>query len=173
EKEVIADIISFLAQRSKSVLQEMGFAKGEIEACFTVHSDDFYDLFQRLKALHDFRKENSSFQSLIEVHKRCQGQINGLKRQAFKESLLVEKEERELYSALQNQEKQFSESLLKREYIKVCSLLSELQPPLAALFDKVKILSDDEMLKINRLALLQQVAELFAKVADFQKIQEK
>lgn len=170
---LIQEIIAFLQVRAKTVLHDLHFPKGEVEACMSVSNDDFYDLYERLQALHKFRKEHTSFHQLIEVHKRCQGQINGMPRFSCSKELMQEAEEKELYAALQARHSQFAQACTHRQYMKAFELISELQPPLATLFEKVKILADDENLKNNRLALLQDVAELFSKLADFQKIQEK
>jgi len=170
---VVDEIHQFLIGRLKTVLQELGFPKGEIEACLATGTNDVFDVFERLSALNKFRKENRSFQQLIEVHKRCQGQINGLKRFTFSEKFVVENEEKKLAHALKERFSPFALAIREKNYLQALQLLSELQPDLAALFDKVKILADDEQLKMNRLALLQDVHELFSQVADFQKIQEK
>src|SRR5205807_168756 len=114
-------------------------------------------------------KEHANFHHLIEVHKRCQGQINGLKKLTFTEAHIAEKEEKLLYDSLLARTPSFKKAVLENNYTQALGLLSELQPAIAALFDHVKILADDENLKTNRLALLQQIAELFEQVADFQK----
>jgi len=174
QESLIKEIVAFMATRAKTVLLDYGFSKGEIEACAHTSQDDFYDLFLRIKALHEFRKKNSSFDQLIEVHKRCKGQLNGAKtRFTVQTVLLQENEEKELHGAFETRLEPFTAALSKKNYTMACSLLAELQPSLAALFEKVKILHDDTKIRENRLALLQDVAELFEQVADFQKIQEK
>lgn len=170
---LVTDIQAFLAQRARALFHDLGFPKGEIEACLTIRSDNFYDVYKRLLALNQFRKAHSSFNQLIEVHKRCQGQINGIARLPFSKEFLCEKEEKALFHAVDARVQLFLQSIKEHEYTKAFDLLAELQPHLAELFDKVKILSDDEKLKNNRIALLQSVGELFSQVADFQKIQEK
>lgn len=172
-QELITEVHTFIVNRAKGVLQDFGFLKGEIEACLMIRSDDLYDVYQRLHALHHFRKEHDTFHHLIEVHKRCQGQINGLKKLTFTEAHIAEKEEKILYDMLLSCTPSFEKAILESQYTRALSLLSELQPAIAALFDHVKILADDEKLKTNRLALLQRIAQLFEQIADFQKIQEK
>ena len=179
-KNLISEITTFLVGRAKSVLHDSStpqcsFPRGEIEACLSVRSDDFYDVFERLRALHALRKKegNSTFGKLLEVHKRCQGQINGVQKLSFSQSLLTEKEEKSLYEAFKARLPVFEKAVGERNYSDALKLLSELQPELATLFEHVKILADDEKLKTNRLAFLQMVAGLFALIADFQKILEK
>ncbi len=169
---LISEVINYIILRAKGVLNDMGFAKDEIEACFAVRSDDLYDVLSRLEALHSLRKAQGNFSKLVEVHKRCQGQINGHGPLAFSTSLLKEVSEKELASAFDGRHKPFSSAIQAKEYSKALTLLQELQPSLGNLFDNVKILDDNAAIRDNRLALLQEVAALFNEIADFQKIQQ-
>ena len=107
------------------------------------------------------------------LHKRCQGQISGYKSLAFSPTLLSEVAEKALHQAIQERQIPYSQAIKAQEYAKALHLLSELQPTLAELFEKVKILDDTQQIRNNRLALLQEVAGLFNQVADFQKIQQQ
>ncbi len=62
--------------------------------------------------------------------------------------------------------------LSEKRYTAAYELLAKLQPPLADLFDHVKILADDPKLRANRLALLQKVFGYFSTLLDFSQIQE-
>ena len=78
KEEVIDEILAFIINRIKTVFQDYGFYKDEIEASLAYGSNDIYDTFCRVKALHDFReKAKSQFSSLYEVYKRAKGQLNG------------------------------------------------------------------------------------------------
>ena len=67
-------------------------------------------------------------------------------------------------------EEQFNQALSEYDYDKAYELIAKIQPTLAKLFDEVKILADDPAIQKNRIALLQKVLGLFAKVIDFSKI---
>ncbi len=170
---LIDAIIDFLKIRAKTVLHEAHFPKGEIDAVMmSLTSFDCYDLYLRLSALHHFRKEYATFTQLIEVHKRCQGQTTGMPQFVTHPELLTEKAEKELFQAILERKPAFSTACLQHDYTQAFSLLAELQPYIATLFDTVKILADDQKIQHNRIALLQEVLALFAALADFQKIQE-
>lgn len=170
KNQIAQEILEYCQARAKGVLHEMGYQKDEIESCFAVRSDDFYDVMMRLDALKAVR-QNAHFSKLVEVHKRCQGQISGYKALAFSSQLLIENQEKALHNMLETRKSSYTNALQMRNYSDAFSVLAEFQPTLADLFEKVKILDDKEEIRHNRLALLQQVAELFSQIADFQKLQ--
>jgi glycyl-tRNA synthetase len=167
---VVDEVLQFVQARAKGLLQDMGFAKDEIEACMAVRSDDFYDVLCRLQALKAF-KAQAHFTKLLEVHKRCSGQIAGKNGFTVSQSLPQEPAEKSLYEIVQAKKAPYTAALGDKRYAAAFDLLADLQPALAELFDKVKILDDREEIRSNRLALLQEVAALFSQIADFQKIQ--
>ena len=48
--------------------------------------------------------------------------------------------------------------------------LAGLKAPLDLFFDQVLVMVDDDRIRLNRLALLQQIKELFQLFADFSKV---
>jgi glycyl-tRNA synthetase len=168
---LVSEVLNYCIARARGILQEAGYPKDEIEACLAIRSDNLYDVRCRLEALHAFRKESKNFGQVIEVHKRCQGQINGYSRQTVSSSLFSETAEKTLYNSIQTSRAPYLHAIENRQYTVALGLLANLQPQLAELFDKVKILDGVEQIRNNRLALLQEVSELFAELADFQKIQ--
>jgi glycyl-tRNA synthetase len=174
KKQVVDDALAFITNRIKTVFQDYGFYKDEIEASLAHGCQDIYDTFCRVKALHEFRqKATNQFSSLYEVYKRAKGQINGQKTTTIAQEYLIETAEKNLNSLLDKQQTAFSEALAKGDYNQAYALIAMIQPALASLFNEVKILADDPKLRENRLALLQRVFNLFSEILDFSKIQEK
>lgn len=174
KKEVVDEILAFIANRIKTVFQDYGFNKDEIEASLSQGFDDIYDTFSRVNALHEFRKQaGAQFSSLYEVYKRAKGQLNGHQHDNVSKELLQEPAERHLNELLDKQSYAFKEALIKRNYSDAYSLIATIQPALNSLFDEVKILADDPQIRTNRLSLLQKVFNLFGEILDFSKIQEK
>ena len=131
--------------------------------------EDIYDAYCRVQALHKFRHQHDHFPLLYEVYKRAKGQIGTHAGAQFSEKLLMEPAEKNLHQQLNHAEIQFSHTLAGHDYDKAYEVLAQIQPALASLFDNVKILADDPNLQNNRIALLQRVFALFAKVLDFSK----
>ena len=58
-------------------------------------------------------------------------------------------------------------------YLQGLNALAGLRPSVDQFFDEVMVMVDDEAVKNNRLALLQQMYRCFRQVADFSRIQSK
>lgn len=173
KKECVQDILSFITNRVKTVFLDDGFRKDEIEASLSGGVTDIYDAYCRVDALHKFRKSGDQFASLYEVYKRAKGQLANQQTFPFSSSLLVEPAEKALDQLLNKLQDSFNQSLKKHQYDESYTLIAQIQPALATLFDDVKILADDPKIRENRLALLQRVFGLFSEILDFSKIQEK
>lgn len=173
KENLLLEIKNFFSNRIKTVFQDYGLKKDEVEASLASGFDDIFDSFCRAQALHDFRKSNENFPLLFEVYKRAKGQLAKQKTLPFAESLLKEEAELALHHKLSSIEKQMKESLVQSHYDEAYLLLAQLQAPLATFFDQVRVLADDESLRFNRLSLLQRVFNLFEQLLDFGKLQEK
>ncbi|NGX42113.1 MAG: Glycine--tRNA ligase alpha subunit [Chlamydiae bacterium] len=173
KEETIQEIDKFFINRIKTVFQDYGFRKDEIEASVAFGFIDIYDTFCRVKALHEFRKSGDQFPKLYEVYKRAKGQLNNQQAYTFNPKLLQEKGEKDLDTALNTTQEKFNKALNLQSYDQAYQLIAEIQPFLAKLFDEVRILADDQKLRENRIALLQRVFALFAQLLDFSKIREE
>lgn len=169
--ELIEEILRFITARAKGVFEEFGFKKDEVEASLHTLCTNPYNQFCKVKALHEFRK-TPHFRKLYEVYKRAKGQLETKVTAIFNPALAEEPAEKALVKALEQVEKSWHEALSSRNYAKAYSLIAELQPHLAHLFDTVKILTENPALRENRLALLQKVFGYFQELLDFSQIQE-
>ncbi len=169
---IVQEILAFITARAKSVFEDYGFKKDEIDASLQGLCIDPYDQFCKTQALHAFRSSGIEFAKLFEVYKRAKGQLEKPATTPFVSSLAVEPAEKELVHALGVLNKHWKESIKSRNYLDAFRMIAKLQSPLAKLFDNVKILSDDPKLRDNRIALLQNVFGHFQELLDFSKIQE-
>lgn len=185
KQAVLESVYTFMVQRIKTVFLEYSFRKDEIEASLSHHVVDLYDTFCRVEALHAFRLEDSRFPLLVEVYKRAKGQIQEFEVQrkaqgipqeplsAIAPHLLHHEAEQQLYRSLIRCEHVLDPLLEERLYRAGYVEIAKLQAPLSDFFDSVKVLADDIELRMNRVALLQQVLALFDRMLDLEKIQDK
>lgn len=169
---VSSEILTYITSRAKGVFEEFGFSKDEVEASLAGLCRDPYDQYCKVKALHAFR-QTESFALLFEVYKRAKGQLEKTKPTVFDPSLAKEVAEKALVTALSSLEKTWHNLLKQKQYTHAFEEMAKLQPPLAHLFDTVKILSDDPQLRDNRISLLHRVFAHFEDLVDFSKIQGK
>lgn len=170
-KEVSEDLLVYTKGRLKTLCEECGYKKDEIESIMKLRILNPYDHMLRLEAIRTFRG-SEDFSQLFQVFKRAKGQIDGITKITFSKGLLKEPSEKALYDHIQSIELPLEKALGDKNYEMAIKLLSSFQDPLSTLYDEVKILADDVSIKDNRLALLQLVFESFNKLVDFGKLQQ-
>ncbi|HZT03315.1 MAG TPA: glycine--tRNA ligase subunit beta [Steroidobacteraceae bacterium] len=78
--------------------------------------------------------------------------------------------ERQLFEALHERRDAVSAATASKDYASSLTLLAQLRPAVDAFFDQVMVMDENPKLRANRLALLEQMRELFAGVADLSRL---
>jgi glycyl-tRNA synthetase beta chain len=78
--------------------------------------------------------------------------------------------ERQLFEALRERRGHVSAATARKDYAASLTLLAQLRPVVDAFFDQVMVMDENPKLRGNRLALLAQMRELFAGVADLSRL---
>jgi glycyl-tRNA synthetase beta chain len=78
--------------------------------------------------------------------------------------------ERQLFEALRERRDAVSAATERKDYAASLTLLAQLRPAVDAFFDQVMVMDGNPKLRANRLALLTQMRELFAGVADLSRL---
>jgi len=91
---------------------------------------------------------------------------------AFKvnSDLLVEKDERELYTTFGIIRDNVQPLLTRGDFVRAQRIVFQAHSSINNFFDHVLVMSDDVKLKRNRLALLQAVSRLLIRIADYSRI---
>jgi glycyl-tRNA synthetase beta chain len=91
---------------------------------------------------------------------------------AVDEALLGHASERALWDAYRSRHDAIADAFARLDYRRLFELLVELQPVVAAFFDKggVMVMDPDPQLRRNRLVLLAQIRDEFAQIADFRAV---
>lgn len=127
------------------------------------------DINQRVQAVNEFAKLDSA-EALAAANKRVSNILS--KNDAFieapliKDALLQEDAEKALANALNDKANEAAPLFDQGQYADYLSSLTSLRTAIDAFFDQVMVMADDEAVKQNRLALLNQLRNLFLKVAD-------
>lgn len=168
--DLIDEILSFITNRAKSVLEDLGYKKDEIEASFQGSCTNPLIALYKIEALHEFRK-TKQFTQFFEVYKRVKGLLDSSCK--LDSSLLTHPAEKELLSQLAVTQKEVLKRLENREFLQAFQSLSHLQAPLSSLLEQVKIHAEEAGIRESRTALISQVFFLFKQLIDFHQIQEK
>ncbi len=165
--EYLSSLLDFVRSRMKTVLASYFSEPDEIASLLKGFS--IFELYLKGSALREFRK-NPRFPLLIEAFKRSKGQLHTTVLTPITPSLFQEEPEILLHKHLLASEPTFQKDLKEHRYSDAFLFLASLQPYLSELFEKVQILVPDEKIRMNRLALLSHVVNLFDKLIDFSLI---
>ncbi len=172
--EVSEKIVGFILQRAENLITGAGITPGIRRAVVSVHQDSLVMMREKIDALERFFRSGQGAKSILVPFIRVanilkQAEEKGFKPVVFDESLLVERTEKELYKFYR------SEEVIKRlldykQYDSFLEHLSGWKEIVDRFFDDVLIMSPDERLRDNRLALLRKINKLFNLFADFSLI---
>lgn len=164
--EVEKQILEFIAGRLKVVLNETGYKHDVVEAVLAEQSANPAASVRAVKQLQAWvRREDWS--TILPAFARCvritrdQEKTSKVNEKAF-----VEKEEKDLFAALQKAVNRPPSTV--NEFLEI---VVKLIPSINAFFDKVLVMAEDEKVKKNRLALVGQIANLSYGLADLSKLE--
>lgn len=130
------------------------------------------DFDARLKALSAFLTMSEAA-SLTAANKRVANILRKAGENAptnVEIAMLQAPAERQLFDAMRERRDGVSAATARRDYAASLTLLAQLRPTVDAFFDQVMVMDENPKLRANRLALLAQMRELFAGVADLSRL---
>ena len=168
--KTIEEIHKFVKDRIEGYLQSIGIRYDIANAVLSEGWENIRSALYIGKSMMRLRKDEEEFEKLVIGQKRVSNILQSGVGESIKESLLVEKEEKELYKQAKKIEPVVRNFIKDENYLKALNLLKELRPFIDDLFDNVMVMTEDKKLRENRLALLYYVRSLFHLLADFEEI---
>ncbi|WP_439509321.1 glycine--tRNA ligase subunit beta [Marinimicrobium koreense] len=160
-------ILDYMLERFRAWYEDAGIPVEVFLAVSARKVSNPLDIDQRVKAVHEFYQLPQA-QALAAANKRVANILakSGAPAGALDPALLRESAEKALAEAVQAKAKVVEPLFAKRAYTEALTQLADLQETVDAFFDQVMVNAEDEQLRNNRLALLQQLGDLFLAVAD-------
>ena len=169
-------VYTFLQNRIIQLLADQGYARDAIAAVVGASIDNVPNIWSRLEALESL-KTKPDFEPLAVAFKRVgniikkSGELEERgKPGKVQESLFEHESESALMAAFKKVEKGVADAMEKGLFEKALLDIATLRGPVDAFFDGVMVLAEDANVRRNRLALLEHIAALFGKFADFSKL---
>ncbi len=172
--EVASEVSSYISDRLRRYFldRDSDLATETFDAVLARKPASLVDFDRRLAAVQSFIALDEAA-SLASANKR----IANILRQAggdhgadVNQKLLQDPAEEALYAALGTAGDSVRPLLAERQYTEALSALAGLREPVDRFFDDVMVMTDDEALKNNRLALLGNLRALFLDVADISRL---
>jgi glycyl-tRNA synthetase beta chain len=163
-------LLEFFTERLRFVFSRK-YRYDEVNAVFALGALErpVTDTARRLEAVAALRG-SADFQALSAAFKRVGNILANQKPGGVDPAVFYEKEEKDLFSALEAMEPVAKECIDKALYADALRELSTLRPKVDRFFDEVLVMAEDEELRANRLALLHRLRALFSPVADLSEI---
>jgi len=168
--EVKEKVLQFIDERLEYIFHDwMGFPYDHVKAVFASGTENIYNLYLKLRALEKV-KDTELLKSLVFAHKRIKNIVAGQPFAILNETLLTQKEEKELWEIYKELERDASNFFKEGNFEAILELLLQVEPFVNRFFDKVLVMVDDMDLRKNRISLLTSVNSLLQMVADFSQI---
>lgn len=170
--EIAHDLQEFFALRIKNVLSEQAVKYDVIDAILGAGSEDVKRTVLRAltlqSAIND--KGKTEFRLVVEAFNRVCNLAAKADTRQVDAMLFAEATEGDLYTAWQAANGSYVVAYAEGRMSEALSALSTLREPIAAFFDKVMVMADDEAVRRNRLALLGLIGDDVKQFADFSKL---
>ncbi len=166
------NVFHFMLERLRSYYVDQGVDIGVFESVLAIQPPGPYDFDQRLRAVATFHQQ-PEVASLVAANKRIR---NILRKSTdhipgtVDQSLLSEKQEQNLFEILETLENSVIKQASEAQYDVALSQLAGLKNTVDEFFDHIMVNVDDSQRRVNRLALLRRLQNLFLSIADFSKL---
>jgi len=168
---VALDVHQFALDRLRSYLRERTFTPDEIEAVVGQNPTRMDQVLPRLEAVRTFRTLSEA-ESLAAANKRIRNILKKtqIHNQACDAAVLKEDAEKRLFDAVTALTPKVNSLVGGEDYTGALRLLAGIRGDVDTFFDKVMVMTEEETLRHNRLALLAQLDRLMNQVADISKL---
>ena len=167
--EAQAKILEFITGRLSVVLKDLGYKHDVVEAVLAQQSANPAASARAVKQLSAW-VSREDWQSILPGYARCVRIIRSANLDdrplTIDDKAFIEKEEKDLYAAIQSSAIHRPSSI--DEFLEI---IVKLIPSINAFFDKVLVMAEDKKVKENRLGLLQRIAKLSDGIADLSPLE--
>ncbi|WP_323917991.1 glycine--tRNA ligase subunit beta [Aeromonas caviae] len=172
-KTVVTDVVDFMLGRFRAAYQDEGIGADVVLAVLARRPTRPLDFDRRVKAVSHFRTLDAAL-ALAAANKRVSNILAKVEvplPTTVKPELLVDAAEKALATQVAELQAELAPLFAAGDYQAALTRLAALQGPVDTFFNEVMVMADDEALKANRLALLNNLRNLFLQVADISLLQ--
>ncbi len=169
----VDEVFNYMMERLKAYYTDQSIPADSIDAIMARHPTrpSYFD--RRVRAVSEFRKlpeagslaaANKRIRNILKkTHEAIPAQVDS--------DLLMEEAEKALAMAVAEYSPMVAPLFAKGSYTEGLQLLAGLSETVDLFFDQVMVMTDNQALRHNRLALLNQLENLFLSVADLSRLQ--
>ena len=173
ETDTTAEVHDFMLERLKGIYAEQNVRADLFEAIAAVRPESPIDFDRRIKAVASFQSLPEA-SALAAANKRISNILKKSQQaipQEIESSLFESEHEQILHQEVQKLNSEITPLLEQADYQAALHQLASLREPVDSFFENVLVMAEDPAVRANRLALLNNLASLFLKVADISLLQ--
>ena len=170
-------LVSFLCQRIENIFEMEGYNPCEVKAVTNVLKLNYGiknlgTLRLKLNALRN-AKLRCDFSSITILFKRMVNIVNQAKKQninisvVIREDLLILDVEKTVFNVAKRLKIEVERHILKEEYSEIFDKAVKIKPLIDNFFEKVMIMTENEMVKSNRISLINYIKDIFDEFINF------
>lgn len=165
--KLVPQIMEFFKQRLRNLLMDQGIRYDVIDAVFAdKRNDDMVDLAVRCKVLAAY-VEAGNAEPLVQVSVRVSNLCKKFEKEvAISGALFKDESENKLHEVVAAVSKEIIPEIVLYDYAAVLKAGEKVIEPVNAFFDNVMVMDEDENVKNNRLAMLEEVRGIVNAVGD-------
>lgn len=165
--KLVPQIMEFFKQRLRNLLMEQSIRYDVIDAVFAdKRNDDMVDLAVRCKALAAY-VEAGNAEPLVQVSVRVSNLCKKIEKEvAISGALFKDESENKLHEVVAAVSKEIIPEIVLYDYAAVLKAGEKVIEPVNTFFDNVMVMDEDENVKNNRLAMLEEVRGIVNSVGD-------
>jgi glycyl-tRNA synthetase beta chain len=165
------ELTSFFYERMRGYFADSGYSTTEVDAVLALRPDRLDLVPLQLEAVKMFNTLPEA-PSLAAANKRIGNILKkvAVKPSAFDRSLLTEEPEKALLTAFEFVRANAEQFYAAQKYTDALRQLAALKTPVDSFFDGVMVMTDDERLRNNRVALLAELQQTMNRIADISKL---
>lgn len=165
--KLVPQIMEFFKQRLRNLLMDQGIRYDVIDAVFAdKRNDDMVDLAVRCKALATY-VEAGNAEPLVQISVRVSNLCKKIEKEvAISGALFKDESENKLHEVVAAVSKEIIPEIVLYDYAAVLKAGEKVIEPVNTFFDNVMVMDEDENVKNNRLAMLEEVRGIVNAVGD-------
>lgn len=170
--DISKDMQEFFNLRIKNVLADQPIRHDVVDAILSAGASDVRRSVLRAQALQAVTSESAKaeFRPAVEAFNRVCNLAAKSDSNQVDAKLFEDPAEGMLFDAWQQAHSKFDGAFAQANMVEALSALSSLSGPVAAFFEAVMVMAEDEAIRRNRLALLALIADDVKQFADFSKL---
>jgi len=169
---LVDEVYDFIMSRLRAYYANQGISAEQFEAVRVCRPAYPIDFAKRIDAVKEFSQMPAA-ESLSAANKRISNilkKVEGDLAETVDVSLFEVEAEKVLWEALDTLRETVSNQISARDYTAAIGSLATIRDAVDAFFDDVMVMADDLAVRQNRLALLNQIYQLFLQVADVSRL---